>query len=99
MSVSKRLVNKARSNHSTQEPTAESHMVPEVDSWKIAAAFQLQIFRTQDSRLAHLDALGGIVVAAAIAAFTGGLIRYQGVSIPGLVITESLCAITVKRKR
>ena len=72
-------------------------MVSEVDSWKIAAAFQLQIFRTQDSRLAHLDALGGIVVAAAIAVatFTGSLIRTEGVSIPGLVTIGLLCVLTV----
>jgi hypothetical protein len=91
------LPNKATSNHPTQEPTAASPMVSEVDSWKIAAAFQLQIFRTQDSRLAHLDALGGIVVAAAIAVatFAAGLMRNQKVSIPGLVITGILCVLTV----
>ncbi len=72
-------------------------MVSDVDSWKIAAAFQLQIFRTQDSRLAHLDALGGIVVAAAIAVatFTGSLIRNDRLSIPGLVTTGLLCVLTV----
>jgi hypothetical protein len=91
------LSNKASSNDVTPMPSSESPVVSTADPLKIAAAFQLQIFRTQDSRLSNLDALGGIVVAAAIAVatFTGSLMKNEHVSIPGLVATGLLCVVTV----
>jgi hypothetical protein len=87
----------ARSEDGTQVLPTDSALVSAADPWKIAAAFQREIFRTQDSRLSHLDALGGIVVAAAIAVatFTGSLMKNEQVSIPGLVATGVLCGVTV----
>ena len=102
----RKLLAGVRSTHSpdqavpdeeTQALSADSALLSAADPWKIAAAFQREIFRTQDSRLSHLDALGGIVVAAAIAVatFTGSLMRNDGVWIPGLVATGLLCGVTV----
>src|SRR5688572_7236515 len=85
------------SDDETQALAADSALLSAADPWKIAAAFQREIFRTQDLRLSHLDAAGGIVVAAAIAVatFTGSLMRNERVWIPGLVATGLLCGVTV----
>jgi hypothetical protein len=91
------MIDEARADDGAQVLPIESTAASAADPLKIAAAFQREIFRTQDSRLSHLDALGGIVVAAAIAVatFTGGLMKNEKVSISGLIITGLMCAVTV----
>jgi hypothetical protein len=91
------MIDEARADNDAQVLPIESAPASAADPLKIAAAFQREIFRTQDSRLSHLDALGGIVVAAAIAVatFTGSLMKNEKVSISGLIITGLMCAVTV----
>jgi hypothetical protein len=80
------MSDEARADNGTQVLPAESTRASAADPLKIAEAFQRKIFGTQDSRLSHLDALGGIVVAAAIAVatFTGSLMKNEDVSIAAL---------------
>lgn len=67
------------------------------DAYKVSGAFQREIFRTQDSRLANVDALAGIVVAAAIAiaTFAGTLVKEQRGSVIATLLTAAFCGLTV----
>jgi hypothetical protein len=83
------MIDEAKADNGTEALPTESGRASAADPLKIAAAFQREIFRTQDSRLSQLDGLGGIVVAAAIAVatFTGSLVKNGNVSISGLITT------------
>jgi hypothetical protein len=66
-----------------------------MDAINIAAAFQREIFRINEGRLAGTDAQAGILIAAAVAVatFTGGLVKSGDVDILGLVATGVLAVV------
>jgi len=67
----------------------------QLDALNIAAAFQREIFRINEGRLAGTDAQAGILIAAAVAVatFTGGLVKSGAVDFPGLVATGLLAVV------
>jgi hypothetical protein len=76
-------------------PTGELDAASPLEATSIPAAFQREIFRIGDSRLAATDAQAGILIAAAVAVatFTGGLVKNGHVHPPGLVVTGALAIL------
>lgn len=65
------------------------------DTLRNAAAFQRDLFRIEDGRLAGTDSQAAILIGAAVAivTFTGGLVKSGQVRITGLVATAALAIL------
>ena len=83
--------------HLARAPDSRGTTAPQsaVEAMKLAAAFQREIFRTDDGRLTSADAQADILIAAAVAVatFTGGLVRNGDIDPRGLVATGALAVV------
>ena len=79
----------------TPEPPERLKAALPLESAKIPPAFQREVFRISDTRLASTDAQAGILiaVAVAVATFTGGLARDGGLHLLGLLVTGALAIV------
>ncbi|MDQ1742070.1 MAG: hypothetical protein QOE23_409 [Pseudonocardiales bacterium] len=66
-----------------------------IDTLRNAAAFQRDLFRIEDGRLAGTDSQAAILIAAAVAivTFTGGLVKAGHVRTSGLIATAILAIL------
>jgi hypothetical protein len=83
----------ALTTSSPVDPSAQAS--EKLDANNIASAFQREIFRINEGRLASTDTQAGILIAAAVtvATFTGGLVKSGDVDIAGLVSTGALAVV------